>query len=70
MNILKAENIRYIRAKPSTKWDNKANIEEDGGVDTREDNKVDIERDDKPETVGQDNKPNIGKQDNKLGKRE
>lgn len=48
MNVLRAENIKQVKAGPSIIWDNETGIEKDDKAGTREgDNKVSKEGDNK-----------------------
>ncbi len=64
MNILRAENIRQVRAGPSTEWDDKASIGRDDQVGTGGDNKASKRRNNKVST-GENHKVSIRERDNK-----
>ncbi len=67
LNILRAEDIRYVGARLSTKRDDKISIEGDDKAGTGGDNEVGIGGNNKPGTGGPDNEPGIGRLDDEPG---
>lgn len=50
MNILRAKDVRWVRAGPKTEQDNKTGIKRDNKASIGEDNKVDRRKNDEKNT--------------------
>lgn len=68
LNVLRDEDIRQVRTRPSTEEDNKVNIREDVKVGMGGDNKAGIKGDDKADIRKWVNNASIGSRGNEAGK--
>ncbi len=66
-NVLRAEDVRRVGARPSTEQDEEAGIGGDNGAGTGRDNEVGTGGDNEPGTGGLDDEPGTGGRDEKPG---